>query len=113
MGGFKYPKLNVRIKDAVSGVILTSISTGDITSSSWTEYGMRFVLPTGYANVTLEIINEGEGGCGNDVAIDDIQFGLCDAAPTVTLNTPASGCLGGSTVFSAALSDPSAILRYH
>lgn len=109
VGGFKNPKLNFRIRDGVSGLVLTNISTGDITSSSWTEYGMRFVLPGGSTSLIMEIINEGEGGCGNDLAIDDIRFGLCDPAPTVTATASSAGCMGGSASLSAALSDPTVI----
>ena len=109
VGGFKQPKLNFRVRDAGTGLLLTNISSGDITSNSWTQYGMRFVLPAGTPNVIIEIINEGEGGCGNDLALDDIKFGLCDAEPVVTLSTVTSGCLGGSTTFSATISDPTVV----
>jgi hypothetical protein len=109
VGGVKYPKLNFRVRDAVSGAILSSISTGNITSAGWAQQGMRFVLPAAYANIILEIINEGEGGCGNDLAIDDIRFGLCDADPVVGINNVSAGCLGSPASFTATLSDPSII----
>jgi Ig-like domain CHU_C associated/Secretion system C-terminal sorting domain len=109
VGGVKYPKLNFRVKDAVSGTILSSISTSYITTAIWAQQGMRFVLPAAYANIVLEIINEGEGGCGNDLAIDDIKFGLCDAEPLVGINNVSAGCLGSPASFTATLSDPSII----
>jgi hypothetical protein len=67
------------------------------------------VLPTGYSSVFIEVVNQGEGGCGNDLAIDDIRFGLCDPTPTVSAAAPTDGCEGGSTTMSAGLSDPSII----
>ncbi|MGL6269568.1 MAG: immunoglobulin domain-containing protein, partial [Chitinophagaceae bacterium] len=109
VGGFKEPRLIFRVRDGVTGLVLTNLTSGDITNSNWQEYGMRFVLPTGYTSVILEVINEGEGGCGNDVAIDDIQFGLCDPTPVVNTSSISAGCVGSSTTMSATLSDPTII----
>jgi hypothetical protein len=66
-------------------------------------------MPSGVSKIFLELYNTGEGGCGNDVALDDIQFGLCDPQPTVTAGAASAGCVGGSTTFSALLSDTSII----
>ncbi len=108
-GGFKYPKVKMRIRDAVTGLVVTEISTSDITATSWNQYGMKWVMPAGISSVVFELINDGLGGCGNDIAIDDIQLGTCDALPVVSLNAVTSGCLGGSSSFTASLSDPGAI----
>jgi hypothetical protein len=108
-GGMKYPKLIFTIRNATNGTIITNISTPDITSNSWTQYGMKFVMPTGVTRVILEIYNGAEGGCGNDVALDDIQFGLCDPQPLVTASGTTAGCIGNSTTFSANLNDTSII----
>jgi hypothetical protein len=58
--------------------VLTQIQTDEITSNGWQQYGMKWVMPAGYTNVVFELVNAGAGGCGNDLAIDDIQFGICD-----------------------------------
>ncbi|WP_336516156.1 T9SS type A sorting domain-containing protein [Pollutibacter soli] len=108
IGGFKNPKLLFRVRDQSSGLVLSTTTTADITSSAWTAQGMQFTLPTS-ANVILEIINQGEGGCGNDLAIDDIQFGLCDPEPSVTLNNASAGCPGSSTTLTATLNNGSVI----
>lgn len=108
-GGFKYPKVTLRIRDKATGSIIAQATTTDITSASWQQYGMKFVMPSGFATVILELVNEGEGGCGNDLALDDIQFGLCSPAPVVNIGAISDGCLGASATFSATLSDPSAI----
>lgn len=108
-GGFRYPKLKIRIRDAISGLVITENSTPDITSNSWNQYGLKFVMPSGFSAIIFELINDAQGGCGNDILIDDIQFGLCDAAPTVTVNTASAGCIGGSTSMDAVLSDASVI----
>lgn len=112
-GGTVKPKLTFTVKDAVSGLIITTLTTPEITSSNWTQYGMKFVMPDSVNSqklnsITIEITNAAAGGCGNDLAIDDIQFGLCDPTPTVSVNNTA-GCTSGITTFSAALSDPTVI----
>lgn len=112
-GGIVKPKLTFTVKDAASGLIITALTTDEITSPNWTQYGMKFVMPATINNnpvneIIIEITNAAAGGCGNDLAIDDIQFGLCDPTPTVSVNNSA-GCTNGITTFSAALSDPTVI----
>lgn len=109
-GGFKYPKVRVRVIDPLSGLIISELVTGDIISTSWQRYGIKFVSPASYIGARFELINEGLGGCGNDIAFDDIQFGSCDPLPVVGLNHINAGCLGTSASFTAVLSDPGAIL---
>lgn len=108
-GGFKYPKVRMRVKDAVTGLVITEIATSDITATSWAQFGMKWVMPSGYSNIVFELINEGQGGCGNDLAIDDIQFGICDAAPVVSVSGSSVGCIGSGTTMNATLSDPGVI----
>lgn len=113
LGGIIYPKLTFTVKEATSGLIITTLTTPEITSPNWTQYGMKFVMPAlvngnPVTQIIIEITNAAAGGCGNDFAIDDIQFGLCDPTPTVTVNNTA-GCANGNTTFSAALSDPTVI----
>lgn len=107
-GGIINPKLTFTVRNAANNNIITHLSTPDITSSAWTQYGMKFVMPTGVTRIIIEITNAAAGGCGNDLAIDDVQFGLCDPTPTVSVNNTA-GCTNGTTTFSAALSDPTVI----
>lgn len=107
-GGLVPPKLTFTVRDASNGTIITNLTTPNITSAAWTQYGMKFVMPAGISKITIEITNAAAGGCGNDLAIDDIQFGLCDPTPTVSVNNTA-GCTNGITTFSAALSDTTVI----
>lgn len=44
---------------------------------SWVKYGLTFTTATGQNGCILKLINEGIGGCGNDLAIDDIEFKPC------------------------------------
>lgn len=108
-GGFKYPKVKMRIKDLATGLVITEISTANITSTSWGQYGMKWVMPSGYPNIIFELINDGQGGCGNDLAIDDIELGICDAAPQVSVSASSAGCMSSPASLSAALNDPAAV----
>ncbi|RYZ29926.1 MAG: hypothetical protein EOO10_04645 [Chitinophagaceae bacterium] len=108
-GGFTYPRIKMRIRDAGTGLIISEVSTTDITAATWTRYGMKYVLPSGFSNVYFELVNDAPGGCGNDVALDDIQFGLCSPLPVVSITNTSAGCIGSSTSFDASLSDPGAV----
>ncbi len=107
-GGYQPPKLIFTVRNAADFSIISNITTPDINSSAWAQYGFKFVMPAGVTQVILEITNAGPGGCGNDVALDDIQFGLCDPQPTVSAGASA-GCIGGSTTLNGTLSDPTVI----
>jgi hypothetical protein len=107
-GGFRYPRIKMRIRDGISGLIITETSTTDITIGVWQQYGLKFIAPASYNQLIIELVNDANGGCGNDVVLDDIQFGSCDPIPVVGVNAVA-GCIGESTTFTGTLSDPGAI----
>ena len=109
LGGFKYPKFLIRMRDLATGLTITQFTTADITSTSWQQLGMKWVMPSGYTNIIMEMLNAGPGGCGNDFVLDDVQYGICDPLPTVSINNPLGTCLGGSVTFTGALSDPAVI----
>ena len=72
--------VNFEIWDSTDTNLLASRTTGDIMGSAnpnWQEYGVLFQTLAGQNEVILKIINNGTGGCGNDLAIDDIQFKTC------------------------------------
>ena len=106
LGGFKYPKFLIKIRDLTTGLTITQFTTADLTDTTWQQLGMKWVMPPGYSNVILEMSNAGPGGCGNDFAIDDIQYGICDPSPTVSVG---SGCIGLAVTFTSALSDTTVV----
>ncbi len=108
-GGIKAPQIRMRIKDGLSGLIITEVSTTPITNSGWQQYGLKFVSPASYTQLIFELVNDAPGGCGNDVALDDIMFGTCDALPEVNIFSSAAGCLGSATTFVATINDPAAL----
>ena len=78
------PKLTFNIETA-DGVVLSTYNTGDIvetTNAVWRQYGFFFTTPATSSTVVIRITNNAPGGCGNDLALDDITFRPC--GPTVT-----------------------------
>ncbi|SFC05059.1 gliding motility-associated C-terminal domain-containing protein [Zunongwangia mangrovi] len=80
-GGGGIP-INVRFEiwDETNTELINGGDTGDITSTTspqWDRYGLTFQTEEGQEKVILKIFNNGEGGCGNDLAIDDIIFRSC------------------------------------
>ncbi|MBC7866291.1 MAG: T9SS type A sorting domain-containing protein [Gloeobacteraceae cyanobacterium ES-bin-316] len=107
-GGFRYPRILIRIRDGATGLIITEIATPDITATTWQQYGVKFVSPASYSSIFFELINDALGGCGNDIALDDIRFGSCDPIPLVGVNSLA-GCVGSQSSFIGSLTDPAAV----
>lgn len=98
------PKLVFNI-ETTSGTLLGTYSTGDIVETSspiWQQYGLFFTTPITNNSVVIRITNNGPGGCGNDLALDDIVFKPC--GPKVTtqvLNTSQTNvvmCVGSTNL---------------
>jgi gliding motility-associated-like protein len=82
------PKLVFNIETA-TGTILGTYSTNNIAASSspeWKQYGLFFTTPVNTNDVVIRITNTAPGGCGNDLALDDITFRPC--GPSVTSSLP-------------------------
>ncbi len=84
--------VNVRFEiwDSTDTNLLASGDTGNINSTVaplWQQYALVFqTIPT-QTSVILKMINNGTGGCGNDLAIDDIIFKSCGDTIDVTDST--------------------------
>ena len=64
-----------------NGTILKTYNTGDIPTTNapqWNQYGTFFTTPaSGSQVVVVTMTNNAPGGCGNDIALDDITFRAC------------------------------------
>lgn len=74
--------INVRFEiwDETNTTLLREGSTGNISSTNtpvWEQYALTFQSRAGQGAVILKMFNNGDGGCGNDLAIDDIIFRSC------------------------------------
>jgi gliding motility-associated-like protein len=82
------PNLSFSI-EKTDGTILQTFNTGDIppqASISWREFGFFFNTPVNVSRVVLKIKNNAAGGCGNDLALDDISFRPCGPLITASVN---------------------------
>ena len=86
------------------GNIIHSTNTGNITATGatnppWINYSFSFNTGS-YSTVYVVLRNIAPGGCGNDLAIDDISFRAC--GPNINFIKPAGQvCLNNSVSFQA------------
>ena len=86
---------NVRFEiwDSTDTTLLKSGDTGDFFGSllgeigEWLNYGLVFQTQPGQTSVILKMVNNGIGGYGNDLAIDDIVFKSCGDSIAVSDGT--------------------------
>lgn len=80
--------INVRFEiwNDTETVLLGSGNTGNIIGTStpiWQQFALVFTT-VNQTSVVLKMKNNGLGGCGNDLAIDDIEFRSCGDLTTIT-----------------------------
>jgi len=81
------PDLTFRIEKR-DGTILQTYNTNGIAASSspvWKQYGSFFTTPAGVSDIVLRMINNAQGGCGNDLMLDDITFRPCGPSLTPSI----------------------------
>lgn len=79
------PNVRFEIRDMAGNLVDDPYETGDImptVTPQWQQYGFEFNTGS-QTEFELVLINNNPGGCGNDLAIDDIQFSPC--GPSITL----------------------------
>ena len=99
------PNLTFKI-ETTSGTVLASYNTGNLAEDGvpiWRQYGLFFETPGTASAVVVRITNNAPGGCGNDIALDDITFRPCGPLVTAGINisgdTSTSVCEGDTTSF--------------
>ena len=66
--------------ETLNGDKLTTYNSGKIPATdapTWKQFGTFITTPPGVTTVVIRITNNAPGGCGNDLAIDDIMFRPC------------------------------------
>ena len=108
-GGVGIP-INVKFEiwDNTDTNLLASGDTGDITGTSspnWQQYALVFQTLPSQTSVILKMINNGVGGCGNDLALDDIVFKSCGDSVVIedTLNSKTTILCEAETPFTTSL----------
>jgi gliding motility-associated-like protein len=113
------PNLTFTI-ERTDGTVLQTYNTSNIPSQinpTWQQFGFFFTTPPGVFDVVLRIFNNSQGGCGNDLALDDITFRPCgpQLVPAISgfSSTTVSLCEGTAQAFtfnttvSAGFNNPS------
>jgi gliding motility-associated-like protein len=75
--------------EKTDGTVLQSYNTASIAATNtpqWKQYGFFFTTPLAATNVVLRIVNNSQGGCGNDLALDDITFRACGPQINTSIN---------------------------
>ena len=106
LGNGIQPNLTFSIEN-LDGTVLQTYKTTDIASTSsptWQQFGFFFKTPVSVSDIVLRIFNNAPGGCGNDLALDDITFRACGPKlePSISGNSSltAAVCQGSAKSFS-------------
>jgi gliding motility-associated-like protein len=78
-GNGSQPNITFSI-ESTTGTVIQTYNTGTIAAldfPQWKQYGFFFTLPSTVSSLVLRITNNAAGGCGNDLALDDIAFRPC------------------------------------
>jgi large repetitive protein len=104
---YVYSNITFQVEDS-AGTVSGSSSSGNLpigaTNLPWTQYGFVFTTGQAQTSASVVLINSGPGGCGNDLAIDDISLRPCGptASISVTPYKPAY-CVGDSIQLTSTL----------
>jgi hypothetical protein len=89
--------------EKTDGTVIQSYNTNNIAttaSPTWLQFGFFFTTPVGVSDVVLRMRNIAPGGCGNDLALDDITFRRCGPLVSSTIvgtgTNSANVCQGSS-----------------
>lgn len=104
-----YVYANVLFKvQNLSTLKVDSVSTGNIVPDStkmvWHQFGFTFSTGANQSSVALTMVNNGKGGCGNDLVIDDISFRPCGPSTSiVAVPSKQIYCSGDSILLDAKI----------
>jgi hypothetical protein len=85
-----YPDIDFLLVNR-QGRLLTSYNTGIMPMERapvWKRYSVQFTTPAVVGDITLQLRNRSDGGCGDDFAIDDILITKCILIPSPTEKQP-------------------------
>lgn len=104
-GGNGIPiNVGFEIWDSTDTILLAAGDTGPVggtVTPVWNQHGLVFQTQAGQTEVILKMINNGQGGCGNDLAIDDIVFKSCGDSVDITDSSNSNVFYGCTTSLSS------------
>ncbi|MBO9154295.1 MULTISPECIES: gliding motility-associated C-terminal domain-containing protein [Chitinophaga] len=86
---YRYAGVTFIVRNATNNAVIGQFNTNDVSMdlsinnggdqrmTGWQQFGGTVTLGPGETNVVVEIRNNNPGGCGNDIAVDDIEFVFC------------------------------------
>jgi gliding motility-associated-like protein len=104
---YVYANVLFKVQNSIT-LKIDSISTGNIAPDStkmvWHQYGFTFSTGANQSTVTLTMVNNSKGGCGNDLVIDDISFRPCGPSTAIAaIPSKKIYCTGDSIVLDATI----------
>ncbi len=104
-GNSNQPNLTFTI-ERTDGTVLQTYNSGNIApaaSPTWKQYGFFFTTPAAVSDIVIRMVNNAPGGCGNDLALDDITFRPCGPQLTPSIVGQTTGnadiCEGTNAAF--------------
>ncbi|MEO0726049.1 MAG: gliding motility-associated C-terminal domain-containing protein [Bacteroidota bacterium] len=107
IGFAERPNVRVSALDPTNEAVQFTEATGEIWYSSlltWWEYSLRFRTDDDQTSVLIRLANEAPGGCGNDLAIDDVSLHLCNLEIEQTFDLcdlPDGGIMVGENLYTS------------
>ncbi len=101
--------VSFEIWDSTDTVLLESGSTNDFFGGTeaggpeWIQRGLVFQTQPGQTSVILKMVNNGNSGYGNDIAIDDIEFKTCGDSITVENSSSSNSVCSTAVPYSTTL----------
>ncbi|MEL7219678.1 MAG: gliding motility-associated C-terminal domain-containing protein [Bacteroidota bacterium] len=83
------PDVQFTVFNPGNGAVIAQDSTGEIFYDSfltWREYSIRFSTGIDQTSAQIQLTNNAETGCGNDLAIDDVSLRLCNVVQEQVLD---------------------------
>ncbi|WPV64678.1 gliding motility-associated C-terminal domain-containing protein [Chitinophaga sp. LS1] len=109
---YKYAGVTFQILNAVNtnqvlGEFKTYAVSMNLAGRQWQRYGGTFTVPTSVTDVIVRIKNSYPGGCGNNIAIDDIEFTYCSPVITASIEGNSESlrevlCEGAPTILTSS-----------
>ncbi|WP_440135496.1 hypothetical protein, partial [Chitinophaga sancti] len=105
--GVTFQVLNKANPSQILAEFKTYAVSMNIKKTQWQRYGGSFTVPSGVTDVIVRIKNNFDGGCGNDIAVDDIEFQYCSPVITAKIEGQANNlkevlCEGAPTIITSS-----------
>lgn len=105
--GVTFQILNAADTSQVLGQYKTYAVSTNLAGRQWQRYGGTFTVPSTVSDVVVRIKNNSAGGCGNNIAIDDIEFNYCSPVISASIEGNSESlrevlCEGAPTILTSS-----------